>query len=70
VEAATYYNPMKVFAFFAAVCLVIAVGSFAGGVIWQLKSAFFLGVGAILLALLIFAMGLLAVLLKQIMNQT
>jgi len=70
VEAATYYNPMKIFVFFGAVCLAIAFISIAGGLIWQLKSAFFLGAGAILIAILICAMGLLAVLLKQIMNQT
>lgn len=68
-EAATYYNPMKIFVFFGLICLVIAFVSIVGGVILQLASAFFLGVGAILLAVLICAMGLLAVLLKQIMNR-
>lgn len=68
-EAATYYNPMKIFVFFGLICLVIALLSIMGGVIWQVTSAFLLGVGAILLAVLICAMGLLAVLLKQIMNQ-
>jgi polyisoprenyl-phosphate glycosyltransferase len=56
------------FRFFGAVCLAIALISIAGGLVY-LASAFFLGVGAILLAILICAMGLLAVLLKQIMNQ-
>lgn len=68
-EAATYYNPMKIFVLFGVVCFSIAVLSIVGGLIWHLTSAFFLGVGAILLAILICAMGLLAVLLKQIMNQ-
>ena len=68
-EAATYYNPMKIFVFFGLICLLIALVSIAGGLIWHLTSAFFLGVGAILLAVLICAMGLLAVLLKQIMNR-
>ena len=69
-EAATYYNPMRMFVFFSMVCIIIAIISFVGGVLWQVTSAFFLGVGAILLAVLVCAMGLLAVLLKQIMNQT
>lgn len=69
VEAATYYNPLKIFALFAIICLSLAFASILGGVILQLVSAFLLGVGAILLAILVFAMGLLAVLLKQIMNR-
>jgi glycosyltransferase involved in cell wall biosynthesis len=69
VEAATYYNPLKIFFLFGLICLAFAIASFIGGVIFQVVSAFVLGVGAILLAILVFAMGLLAVLLKQIMNR-
>jgi glycosyltransferase involved in cell wall biosynthesis len=69
VEAATYYNPLKIFFLFGLVCLAFAIASFVGGVIFQVVSAFVLGVGAILLAILVFAMGLLAVLLKQIMDR-
>jgi hypothetical protein len=43
--------------------------SLVGAVILQVVSGFVLGVGAILLSILVVAMGLLAVLLKQIMNQ-
>jgi len=68
-EAATYYNPLKIFGLFGIICLVMAIFSFALGVIFQVFSAFVLGVGATLLGILIFAMGLLAVLLKQIMNR-
>ena len=69
VEAATYYNPLKIFFLFGLICLVLALAALIGGVILQLVSAFVLGVGAILLAILVFAMGLLAVLLKQIMDR-
>jgi glycosyltransferase involved in cell wall biosynthesis len=69
VEAATYYNPLKIFFLFGLICLVLAFAALLGGVILQLVSAFVLGVGAILLAILVFAMGLLAVLLKQIMDR-
>ncbi len=68
-EAATYYNPLKIFFLFGVICLAFAVASLIGGVILQVGSAFALGVGAILLAILVFAMGLLAVLLKQIMDR-
>jgi polyisoprenyl-phosphate glycosyltransferase len=69
VEAATYYNPLKIFFLFGLICLVLALASLIGGVILQLVSAFVLGIGAILLAILVLAMGLLAVLLKQIMDR-
>jgi hypothetical protein len=48
----------------------MAVISVALGVVLQVASAFVLGVGAILLGILVFAMGLLAVLLKQIMDRS
>jgi polyisoprenyl-phosphate glycosyltransferase len=68
-EAATYYNPFKIFFAAGIGTLILALISFIGGVVFHLVSAFVLGVGAILLGLLIFAMGLLAVLLKQIMDR-
>jgi polyisoprenyl-phosphate glycosyltransferase len=68
-EAATYYNPLKIFFLFASIWLLLAGVSIVIGIILQLVSAFVLGVGAILLATLVFAMGLLAVLLKQIMDR-
>jgi glycosyltransferase involved in cell wall biosynthesis len=70
IEAATYYNPLKIFLLFAFICLVLAIISIVGGLILQLTSAFVLGVGAILLGVLVMAMGLLAVLLKQIMDRS
>jgi glycosyltransferase involved in cell wall biosynthesis len=69
VEAATYYNPLKIFGFFGVICLAMAVLAFVMGIALQVQSAFVLGVGAILVGVLVVAMGLLAVLLKQIMNQ-
>ncbi|MGX1293930.1 hypothetical protein [Bradyrhizobium ottawaense] len=68
-EACTYYNPLKIFVLLAMMCMALALVSLIGGIILQVVSAFVLGVGAILLSILVVAMGLLAVLLKQIMNQ-
>ena len=68
-EAATYYNPLKIFVLLAFMCLALALISLAGGLIFQVVSGFILCVGAILLSIMVVAMGLLAVLLKQIMNQ-
>lgn len=68
IEAATYFNPLKIFALFAFFCLCLAGLSIASALVLQLVSLFLLGVGAILLSVLILALGLLAVLLKQIMD--
>jgi glycosyltransferase involved in cell wall biosynthesis len=67
-EAATYYNPLKIFGLFGLICLGMAVLDVVFGLALQVRSALVLGVGAILMGILVFAMGLLAVLLKQIMN--
>ena len=68
IEAATYFNPLKIFSLFAFVCLCLAAISLVCALIFQLVSLFLLGVGAILLSVLVLALGLLAVLLKQIMD--
>jgi glycosyltransferase involved in cell wall biosynthesis len=68
IEAATYFNPLKIFSLFAFICLCWAVVSFVCALIFQLVSLFLLGVGATLLSVLVLALGLLAVLLKQIMD--
>lgn len=68
IEAATYYNPLKVFAFFSLICLCLAGASLISALVFQLASLFALGVGAILLSLLMIGLGLIAVLLKQIMD--
>lgn len=68
IEAATYYNPLKIFAFFSFVCLFLAGASLVFALVFQLASLFVLGVGAILLSLLMLGLGLIAVLMKQIMD--
>lgn len=68
IEAATYYNPLKVFFYFSLVCLCFAGVSLISALLFQLVSLFALGVGAILLSILMMGLGLLAVLLKQIMD--
>jgi len=68
IEAATFYNPLKVFGFFSFICLFLAGTSLVCALVFQLASLFALGVGAILLSLLMMGLGLIAVLLKQIMD--
>jgi polyisoprenyl-phosphate glycosyltransferase len=45
IEAATYYNPLKIFSFFAFLCLLLAVTSLVAALMFQLVSLFLLGVG-------------------------
>ena len=67
VQAIIYYNPIKIFVLLSGACLLLAVASTVLGVMLQIKSAFFLAVGSILVAMIVFSLGLLADLLRQIM---
>lgn len=68
IEAATYYNPLKIFTLFSFICLCLAAISLVCALVFKLASLFALGVGAILLSVLMLGLGLIAVLLKQIMD--
>lgn len=67
VEAAIYYNPLKMFALMACIVLVSSFVSFALALVAKLNVFFFVGVGGIISSVIIFSLGLLAVLLRQIM---
>jgi glycosyltransferase involved in cell wall biosynthesis len=69
IEAILYYNPIKIFILFSFACLLLSVVGFAASALFGILTGFLLGVGGILLAMLVFCMGLLAVLLKQIMDR-
>lgn len=68
-EAVTYYNPLKIFTLLSFLCIMFAGLVLCAALLFQLFSLFMLGVGSILVAMLILALGLLAVLLKQIMDR-
>ena len=68
-QAINYYNPLKLFILFFFICLLFSTLGFIGSILFGLKSAFLLGIGGLLIALLIISMGLVADLLKQIMNK-
>jgi glycosyltransferase involved in cell wall biosynthesis len=67
VEAAIYYNPLKMFVLMAGIVLASSFVSFALALIAKLNVFFYVGVGGIISSVLIFSLGLLAVLLRQIM---
>ena len=67
VQAITYYNPLKIFLLLSICCCVLALTCVIAGLAFKIVTALMLGVGALLVALVIGAMGLLADLLRQIM---
>jgi polyisoprenyl-phosphate glycosyltransferase len=70
VEAILYYNPIKIFIVLSFLTLMFSVLNFGLAFFLNFNTFFWLGVGSILLSILIFSIGLVAVLLKQIlMNQ-
>lgn len=69
VEAILYYNPVKIFIVLAGFLIALAFISFVIAFATQLLVFYVLGVGALLFTPLIFALGLLAMLLKQILAE-
>lgn len=68
-QAINYYNPIKVFILFSAVCVFFSMIGFLMSAIFHLNSGFYLGIGGLLVALIVVCFGLIADLLKQIMNK-
>lgn len=66
-EAVVYYNPLKIF--LAIAFLILLFGGINVGLafMFHLKSAFILSLASVILAIVFFGMGLIAVLLKQIL---
>ena len=70
VEAILYYNPIKIFIVFDYLLLFVAFINLIIAFFTKLKIAYIMGVGSILLAILIFSLGLLSIQLKQIILTT
>ena len=68
-QAALYYDPLKIFGAVAVICVALSVAGFAITFLTSLKSTYFLGIGGMLVAIIVFCLGLLADLLKRIMNK-
>lgn len=68
-QAINYYNPIKIFMLFAALCILGAIGGFMLSAFAGLQSGFYLGIGGLLVSILIMGLGLVADLLKQIMHK-
>lgn len=68
-EAVVYYNPIKMFTLLAAVLLFLSMLSFLAALITHIHVAYYFGIGGVLVALLVFCQGFLALLLKQILQK-
>lgn len=66
VQAILYYNPMKIFLVLAGITALIGGLMICVGAFLKLSAVAIMGVGGILMAVLVFALGLLAELLRQI----
>jgi glycosyltransferase involved in cell wall biosynthesis len=69
VQAIVYYNPLKIFLLMSVICAIISTISICIGILFHLATGFMMGTGALLVAILIFALGLLADLLRQILSK-
>ncbi|MBL8670639.1 MAG: glycosyltransferase family 2 protein [Alphaproteobacteria bacterium] len=69
VQAILYYDPIKIFLLLCGACVALAGVSLVFGFIFQIHSAFLLAVGSLVIAIVVFALGLLADLLKQVINK-
>ncbi len=66
-QAINYYNPIKIFILFAAMCVLFGLTGFVFSALAGINAGYYLGIGGFLMALIVLCMGLLADLLKQIM---
>jgi len=65
-EAAIFFNPLRIFLLVGGLVFASGLLSLVAALVVRLNVLFFVGVGAIVSAILILSMGLLAVLLRQI----
>lgn len=69
IELSIYYNPLKIFSLLTIICIFLSIIGFLFSHYIKIKAGYILGIGGLLLSIIIFSLGLLAVLLKQIMNK-
>lgn len=69
VQAITYYNPLKIFLLLSMVCFGCSILGFCASAFLGLNSGFLLGIGGLLMCIVIMCFGLIADLLKQIMDK-
>lgn len=69
IEAGIYYNPLKIFTFLTVLCILFSIIGFLLSHFARINAGYILGIGSLLVSLVIFSLGILATLLKQIMDK-
>ena len=70
VQAIIYYSPLKLFLMLTLLTILLAFTGFMASALTGLNVFYFLGIGGLLVSIIIFALGLLADLLRQILVRT
>ena len=68
-ESGIYYNPLKIYTLLSIICIILAMIGFVFSHFVGIKAGYILGIGGMLVSIIVFSLGLLAVLLKQIMDK-
>ena len=68
-ESCVYYNPLKIFTLLSVILIFFSIIGFLFSHFAHIHAGYILGIGGILLSIVVFAIGLLAVILKQIMDK-
>jgi polyisoprenyl-phosphate glycosyltransferase len=69
IEAILYYNPIKIFLVFSLLLVLIALISLTVAYFTMIKITYIMGISCLIAAILMFALGLLSVQLKQLINK-
>jgi glycosyltransferase involved in cell wall biosynthesis len=70
VEAILFYNPLKIFLLFSLICFVAAALTMAVSLYFKIVTGMMLAIGIAIASVLMLGIGMLAVLLKQIMDKS
>jgi len=70
VQAITYYNPLKIFLVLSGLTGIMSLLLLVFGLIFAVRTVILLGIGASMVAVFVFALGLLADLLRQILARS
>lgn len=68
-EACVYYNPLKIFTLLSIILIILSIIGFIFSHFVHINAGYILGIGGLLLSIIVFSIGLLAVILKQIMDK-
>ena len=68
-ESCIYYNPLKIFTMLSIICILLSIVGFIFSHFMHIHAGYILGIGGLLVSIVVFAIGLLAVILKQIMDK-